>query len=249
MAFLVNPAGNNRDLTNLAITNPASVEDRSLVSVPLDTESALLERVDDDEGAKALADVQVFGVEFVAAGFDCCLHDHCVPERKVRSLLQFDGVRQQFSGVLDDSPGQVLLNDLESLSIRQRLLQLARNVDIKLLQDLHTEDTVAIVPEFDDKIASDIVLGFRIAVLGVHENVRINEAWHGRAVLLAREVFLHPMTVLVVDDELPPLALWCSRVGAPRDQPAHPAEMRIQKVPAAPRAHAPRAVFPRLGRG
>ena len=129
------------------------------------------ERVDDDERAEALAIVQVFRVELIAAGFDCRLHNHCIPERKSGSLLQFDCAYQQLSGVLNDGPGQVLLNDLESLGICQRLLQLARDLDIELLQDLHAEDTGAIVPQFDDEVASDIVLGFRIAVLRVLENV------------------------------------------------------------------------------
>ena len=31
LVFLVNPAGNERDLTNLAITDPASSKDRSLI--------------------------------------------------------------------------------------------------------------------------------------------------------------------------------------------------------------------------
>ena len=34
LIFIVNPARNERDLTNLAITDPASGKDRSLVPVP-----------------------------------------------------------------------------------------------------------------------------------------------------------------------------------------------------------------------
>ena len=53
--------------------------------------SAVRERVGDDERAKALAVVQVFRVELIAAGFDCCLHNHRIPEmfrvdRRIASL-------------------------------------------------------------------------------------------------------------------------------------------------------------------
>ena len=40
------------------------------------TEITVRERVDDDERAEALAAVQVFRVELIAAGSDCCLYTH-----------------------------------------------------------------------------------------------------------------------------------------------------------------------------
>ena len=102
-------------------------------------------------------------------------NDHRVPERDRVSSLQANRVQDVLhSGTVYLPHGQVG-NDLRRHSGRQRLGNLLRSVDIEFLQDLDTQAALTRLPQRTNQIAGSGVLVSCRAVVGVDEDVGVDE--------------------------------------------------------------------------
>jgi hypothetical protein len=204
-----------------------------------------LEWIDDCRCTKALPSVQILGVQSFATGFDCGLHDQRVPERQLRLGLKSNSRTEESACILHDSPCQIFLDDLTRLGARKRFLQFARDVDIKLLQYLNTNDPLLIIPELQKEIPRGGVLLFGVPVLSIDEDVGVNEAWHDRGAPLGVKVFRHRVIAHAEAAERRTRAPWYSRAGALPRPLVLAAETRTRRAHAGLREHVPRGASPR----
>lgn len=127
----------------------------------------------DGETGDLLAGVQIFGQHAASAAPDCDGEDQGIPEPDPRTILDLECRRDV--GGRDPLDAPLSLDDAPGFLFGQRLLQLARSVDAKLLQHLRAENTRALGPQVPKNGLRDVVLSPRVDVVGVDQDVRVDE--------------------------------------------------------------------------
>src|SRR5882757_4878769 len=170
-------------------TSGSSPAPRSTPSRPCEAEARMIrttrqpnvliqERIAHRQVAEPPAVLEVFGQQQVGAGEQRRLHDQCVPEADLVTLVQKRRRQDQLRVRLHHCPLGVVGDDLPRFGGAHRRPQLAGRDVVELLQDLGADRAGALRPEFGqqgDRRRGLLPIG---GVMRVHQNVRIDEDGH-----------------------------------------------------------------------
>jgi hypothetical protein len=133
------------------------------------------ERVADLDALICLTGVEILRVQGPAAEFLRATEDHRVPEGRSGSLVDFDGRENVVSGGSVHVPVSQIANDPGGGRGIERLRYLPRRGDEELLQYLDAQAALPVIPQLLDQGAGAAVLIPGRHVVGVDEDVRVDE--------------------------------------------------------------------------
>ena len=103
--------------------------------------------------------------------------NHGIPKGDLPAFDQDEGMPKKLSGIVYDRPDGQVLDNATSL---RGFPSLAKEIDIKLLQDLNTYgDTSEVVPTYFQKDGGYFTLRTSFAIVSVEKDIGVQEAFSG----------------------------------------------------------------------
>ena len=121
--------------------------------------------------------IKVLSQKFLGAAGLGGGENHGIPKGDLPSFGQDESVTKKLPGIVDDGPDGQVLDNATSLC---GFSSLAKEIDIKLLQDLNTYgDTSKAVPTYFQKDGGYFTLRTSFAIVSVEKDIGVQEAFSG----------------------------------------------------------------------
>src|ERR1700744_1203583 len=132
-----------------------------------------------------LAVITVLAENAAGACPNGCGENQRIPEIQVRSIFNFKRAQHLFRRSLN-APVRKILHGIPCFLFRKPASQLASSVCIEFLQDLHAERSAPLHCKPRKYLPRDMLLFSCILVMGIEQDVGINENYFGHAARLYR---------------------------------------------------------------
>src|SRR5215213_1126858 len=124
---------------------------------------------------------EVLGIQSAHSGRSSGLDDQGIPEGNLKPALYKERLQNGLPGIHHHVPAQIISNDPGRLFAGQWALGLAADIDVKLLKYLGAQHPRALDPEMLDEGFGSLVLLPAPPVVGIDQEIAVQEAPIGHA--------------------------------------------------------------------